>query len=161
MTLRIIPAIHRATHAVALLLAQAPELGVTQAEAHVLSHLADGGEATIAEIHEAFGHKRSTLTSVLDRLEARELVTREVNPEDRRSFVVRLTRQGRSLAAKVSAHLEQVEGEIRKRFTRADLEAFDRVVTAVADSIDVARIPASRVQPRLVLRRLGRGGNSD
>lgn len=133
MTLRIVPALHRATHAVALLLDQSADLGVTQAEAHVLSHLGDGGPSTIAEIHQAFGHKRSTLTSVLDRLEARQLITREVNAEDRRSFVVALTRQGRSLAAKVSAHLEGLEAAVQKRVSRTDLETFDRVVTAVAE----------------------------
>ena len=133
MTLRIVPAIHRATHAVALLLDQSADLGVTQAEAHVLSHLSDRGPSTIAEIHEAFGHKRSTLTSVLDRLEARQLITREVSAADRRSFVVALTRQGRTIAAKVSAHLERLEDYLRKKFSRTDLEAFDRVVTAVVE----------------------------
>ena len=136
MTLRLVPAIHRATHAIALLIDRAPDLGVTQAEAHVLSHLADRGQATIAEIHQAFGHKRSTLTSVLDRLETRQLITREVNADDRRSFVVALTRQGRSLATKVSVHLEGLEADIRKRFSRTDLEAFERVVTAVAELAD-------------------------
>ena len=133
MTLRIVPAIHRATHAVAMLLDRAADLGVTQAEAHVLSHLAAHGPATVGEIHQAFGHKRSTLTSVLDRLEARELITREVHAGDRRSFVIALTRQGRSLATKASDHLEQLEAEVRKRFTRADLDAFDRVVAVVAE----------------------------
>ena len=134
MTLRLIPAIHRATHAIALSLDHAPDLGVTQAEAHVLSHLADGRHATIAEIHRVFGHKRSTLTSILDRLEARQLITRESSAEDRRSFVVGLTRQGRSLAAKVSAHLEALEADLRKRLSRTDLEAFDRVVAAMAET---------------------------
>ena len=133
MTLRFVPAIHRATHAIALLLEQAPDLGVTQAEAHVLSHLADRGQATVADIHQAFGHKRSTLTSILDRLEARELITREVNADDRRSFVVALTRQGRTLATKVAAHLERLETDVRKRVRRTDLDAFDRVVAAVAE----------------------------
>jgi DNA-binding MarR family transcriptional regulator len=139
MTLRIVPAIHRATHAVALLLDQAADLSVTQAEAHVLSHLGDRGAATIGEIHKAFGHKRSTLTSVLDRLEARQLVTRGVNAEDRRSFVVSLTRQGRSLAAKVSAHLERLEADVRKRVSRTDLEAFHRVAAAVAELAELGK----------------------
>lgn len=132
MTLRIIPAVHRAAHAIALVLDQAADLGVTQAEAHVLSHLADRGETTVAEIHQAFGHKRSTLTSILDRLETRGLITREVSAEDRRSFTVGLTRQGKTFAAKVSAYLEALEADVRRRLGKADLEAFDRVVDAVA-----------------------------
>lgn len=133
MTLRLVPALHRATHAIALLLDRAPELGVTQAEAHVLSHLADQGVATVADIHRAFGHKRSTLTSILDRLEARELITREVSAEDRRSFVVALTRHGRVLAAKVSGHLEALEADVRRHVGKADADAFERVARAIAE----------------------------
>lgn len=133
MTLRLVPALHRATHAVAMLLDRAPQLGVTQAEAHVLSHLAEGGQATVAEIHQAFGHKRSTLTSILDRLEARELITREVSADDRRSFVVALTRQGRSLAAKVAGQLEALETDVRRHVGKADAETFERVARAIAE----------------------------
>ena len=133
MTLRIVPAIHRATHAIAVMLEQSSDLGVTQAEAHVLSYLAGRREATIGEIHQAFGHKRSTLTSVLDRLESRELITRDVNAQDRRSFVVALTRQGGSVAGQVLAHLERLEAEVSKHFARSELEVFDDVVAAVAE----------------------------
>ena len=139
MTLRLVPALHRATHAVAMLVDRAPELGVNQAEAHVLSHLADRGQATVADIHQEFGHKRSTLTSILDRLESRELVTREVSTEDRRSFVVALTRQGRSLAAKVSAHLEALETDVRRHVGKADAEAFERVARAIAEMVERER----------------------
>jgi DNA-binding MarR family transcriptional regulator len=133
LPLRLVPAIHRATHAVALMLEQSPDLGVSQAEAHVLAHLADG-EATVAEIHRAFGHKRSTLTSILDRLETRGFITRVVSAEDRRSFIVGLTRQGSALAAKVYARLEGLEAHVRKGFGKADIEAFERIITTVADT---------------------------
>ena len=148
MTLRIVPAIHRATHAIALMLEQSTDLGVTQAEAHVLSYLAGRREATIGEIHGAFGHKRSTLTSVLDRLEARDLITREVNVQDRRSFVVSLTRQGSSLASTVLAQLERLEAEVFKHFARSELEAFDDVVATVAE-LAVDEKVAARGRTRL------------
>ena len=103
--------IQRATHLIGLHLERA-ELGVTQAEAHLLAHL-HGGEATVGELHRAFGHKRSTLTSVLDRLESRGYVTREVNPDDRRSFVVALTREGGRVARRVTRVLDDLERVIR------------------------------------------------
>ena len=89
--LTFIPQLHRATHAVALALASDPNLDVSQAEAHVLAHLHESGPARISELHERFGHRRSTLTSVLDRLEQRALITRTSDPADRRSFVVSVT----------------------------------------------------------------------
>ena len=109
MGLKLIPAIHRVTHQIGFLLEQAADLKVTQAEAHILAHLAEHGPSSVAELHQALAHKRSTLTSILDRLAARGLVTRDVSPRDRRSFVIALTGKGARLAARVLAALEAVE----------------------------------------------------
>ena len=111
MPLRVIPSLHRATHRIALHLERHPALGVTQAEAHILAHLSDPAEATVAELHRALAHRRSTLTSILDRLESRGLIVREASSRDRRSVVVRLTRAGRALARKVHASLQELESE--------------------------------------------------
>lgn len=109
MALRLIPAIHRATHQIALALQRMATLDVDQAEAHILAHLADHGDTAIADLHAAFAHRRSTLTSILDRLTARRLVTRETSAKDRRSLVVRLTPSGRALARRVSRRLNELE----------------------------------------------------
>lgn len=110
--LRYIPAIHRITHQVGLSIASAKTLGVSQGEAHILAHLAGAGDSTIAELHTAFAHKRSTLTSILDRLADRKLVTREVSESDRRSFLIALTRTGGKLATRVLSHLAAIEERV-------------------------------------------------
>ena len=89
-----IPRIERAAHAVGLYLANRSGFELTQAEAHVLAFLHPRCEARINEIHEAFGHRRSTLTSVVDRLEKRKLLERASDPADRRVVVVALTPAG-------------------------------------------------------------------
>ncbi|MEO7095407.1 MAG: MarR family transcriptional regulator, partial [Polyangiales bacterium] len=111
MSLRLIPRLHRATHQVGVFLDHARDrFPITQAEAHVLSFLSErGGEATIADLHRSFGHKRSTLTSIVNRLEERGLVERAIHPEDRRSFVLTVTRDGSRLARSVLAALERLE----------------------------------------------------
>ena len=129
MPLQLIPAIHRATHRIGICLEAVDDLGVTQAEAHILSHLVSHGDSTVGELHRAFAHKRSTLTSILDRLVARELVTREVSPEDRRTFVVRLTNTGRKVATKVYGHLEALEV---RALARVPKERLQELLTALA-----------------------------
>jgi DNA-binding MarR family transcriptional regulator len=129
--LRLVPPVHRATHRIGLLV-QASGLGVTQGEAHVLAHLAEGGPCAIGALHEAFAHRRSTLTSILDRLEARGLLRREMNAADRRSYLVRPTARGRALAARVHGTLRDVEAEVLRGVTAADLAGFDSVVSALA-----------------------------
>ncbi len=127
MNLRLIFEIHRTTHRIGLFIQRHfPDLN--QAEAHILCHLAESGDSTIADLHRAFAHKRSTLTSVLDRLVARGLVTREPSPHDRRSFVVALTRSGSAKAAKIHKHLETLESEALRTADRKSVEAFRELI---------------------------------
>lgn len=140
MTLALIPRLHRATHAIALALASDPKLDVTQAEAHILAHLHETGEARISELHARFGHRRSTLTSVLDRLERRKLIDRRTDPENRRSFIVAPTRAGRTTAAAVHRTLSAIEHE-----ALADLSNARRV--HAADVLDAIASVAEETTP--------------
>jgi DNA-binding MarR family transcriptional regulator len=111
MRLQLIFSIHRATHRIGLFIQRhAPDL--TQAEAHILCHLEEFGDSTVADVHRAFAHKRSTLTSVLDRLESRKLVKRSPSAKDRRSFIITLTGAGKKKAARIHQHLEALESAV-------------------------------------------------
>ena len=128
MALRLIPHIHRATHRIGLYIAELEDPAVNQAEAHVLAHLGATGDATIGQVHRAFGHKRSTLTSILDRLEERKLIVRTSDARDRRTFVVSLTRTGRAAARRVTEHLQALESRALQGLSPADVRAFLRVL---------------------------------
>jgi DNA-binding MarR family transcriptional regulator len=103
------------------------EVGVGQAEGHVLSVLAEG-PATIAHLAEAIGVKRSTLTNIVDRLESRGLVRREINPGDRRSFIVHPTRGGIRAARKVAAAFAEVDVKLAHATTAQERETFAAVL---------------------------------
>jgi DNA-binding MarR family transcriptional regulator len=136
MPLRLIPPIHRATHRIALFVAQMEGLTLNQAEAHVLTHLAASGDATVGDVHRAFGHKRSTLTSILDRLEERRFVRRTSDARDRRTFVVALTKEGRAAARRVADHLERLEASILRDVPARDVQAFLRVLARFEAAAD-------------------------
>ena len=57
MSLRLIPHVHRATHRIGLHVERLGGAAVTQAEAHILAHLAAEGEATIGDVHRAFARE--------------------------------------------------------------------------------------------------------
>jgi len=82
----------------------------------------------VSSLHRAFAHKRSTLTSVLDRLAARDLVTRESSQKDRRSFVIKLTSSGRKKAAKIHRQLESLEAHVLRANDRRAVQAFGQVI---------------------------------
>jgi DNA-binding MarR family transcriptional regulator len=109
-------------------IAELDDPAVNQAEAHVLAHLASAGDSTIGQVHRAFGHRRSTLTSILDRLEQRNLIERTSDARDRRTFVVTLTRSGRAAARRVVAHLAAFERQALQGLPAADLRTFLRVL---------------------------------
>lgn len=66
----------------------------------------------------ALGIERSTMVAVIDGLEARKLVARRGSTSDRRAKVLSLTRQGKTLLAKVTPKVRNHENRIA-----ADLDA--------------------------------------
>ena len=106
-------------------------LGLTQGEGHVLVALERSGPMAIAALHHEFGHKRSTLTNLLDRLEKRKWVRRDLNADDRRSFVVSLTPQGRKSARQLSEALDGLQRQLAATVPKGDGESLERVVSAL------------------------------
>ncbi len=134
MPLRLISEIHRATHRIGIYLENIPDLGITQGEAHILSHLEAFGDSSIAELHRALAHRRSTLTNILDRLVARGFITRDTGAKDRRTFIVRLTKKGKKVAADVYRKLAQLEARALAEISKEDL----RSLNAVLQSLEAA-----------------------
>ena len=133
MALILIPQIHRTTHQIGLYIERSG-LGLNQGEAHLLAHLGAAGDSSVGELHKAFAHKRSTLTSYLDRLAERRLIRREVRAEDRRSFIVSLTPAGKAVARKILRHLEALEKTALRGGRSAKSKAFTDVIGAVEEA---------------------------
>ena len=134
MSLVLIRYVHRATHRIAVFLAKARGLNVSQAEAHILAHLIASGATTVGGLHRALAHRRSTLTSILDRLFERGLITRQTSPSDRRSFVIDLTPAGKRVGKAVcNNNLHDLEQRTLAAFTRADIQRVTDVLSALAD----------------------------
>jgi DNA-binding MarR family transcriptional regulator len=129
--LTLVPLIHRATHRIGLFLTDLSDEGLSQGEAHILARLWASQRATIAELHADLAHKRSTLTSILDRLVDRGYVTRDVGVDDRRTFVIALTPKGAAVARHVDARLRALERQIAAQVSKADLRAFRKVIAVV------------------------------
>ena len=131
--LRLVPLVHRAAHRIGLYLADQQGDALSQGESHILALLAGSNPMTIRQLHEGLAHMRATLTSILDRLVARGLVTREVGESDRRTFVVSLTKRGRRVAKRVFQNLHELERAVSTRVSETDIAAFSRVLAAIED----------------------------
>jgi DNA-binding MarR family transcriptional regulator len=74
--------------------------------------IAGGDARTPGKVAEALGVSRTTVTGLLDRLEGEGLLTRTVDPNDRRCFVLQLTPRALHL-------IEEIEGNRRDRLAMA------------------------------------------
>ena len=82
------------------------------AQGRILFVLWEQDGILISELARKTGLAKTTLTSMLDRMEQRELIERVYSPSDRRSVKIRLTKR----AAGLQAHYEQVSEEMNQIF---------------------------------------------
>ena len=127
-------------------------LGLTPDEGHLLSYLLPYGPCPVTELVRVFGIKPSTLTSQLDRVERRGLITRAVNPNDRRSLLVALAPDGRDLARRVNRPVADLEEAIAGEVSARDLVGFRRVMEAIDRVTDVEVRPRARSKPSPIER---------
>lgn len=111
--------------------------GVEPGEGHLLSYTTLYGPCPVSRLSRVFGHKPSTLTSMLDRLESRALLERNPNPDDRRSFLVSTTEEGARIATELRARLEAMEDRIYSRIDARDFAGFQSVMRAIAEVTQV------------------------
>jgi DNA-binding MarR family transcriptional regulator len=136
--LKFLSPIHKASRQIAVYFESSlAGMQVSPQEGHVLSYLRSYAPCPISELARVFGLKGSTLTSMLDRLEGRDLIERRVNPEDRRSFVIELSGDGRRLAERIQRYVDEIERQIGVRVTATQLEGFRAVMSAIDEVTQV------------------------
>lgn len=134
MALQFLSPLHKASRQISVYLEERTrEVGLSPLEGHVLTYLRSYAPTPIGDLVQVFGIKQSTFTSLLDRLEKAGYVRREINPQDRRSFLIHVSDEGRELAARLNQCLEALEEEIRGRLGARDMKGFQAVMAAVEE----------------------------
>ncbi len=95
--------------------------GLTPGRLGVLTLIDANPGLNQTELGNAMGIARSTVVSVIDRLESRGQVVRAPSPTDRRSYALRLSAKGKALLAEIAPTLRAHERQIA-----ADLSAAER-----------------------------------
>ena len=128
-------ALQRATHhTMQALSASLSDLKLSAAEINALANLGQGGTLSVRQLSERTGTRASTLTGLLDRLENRGYVSRELDPADRRSFQLPLTEAGQATAARVLAAIADLEREALSRLDATQLAGYHAVITALQEA---------------------------
>lgn len=144
MTRRTLSPVHKAYRQIMISFEEpCAEHGLLAPEGHVLSYLSVYGPCPVSEIHRILGVKRSTLSSLLDRLESKRLLRRTPNPDDRRSLLLEIEDEGREIAAQLQVVGDALDEAIRERVTEDDLRGFERVLAAIGESTRVDVRPSA------------------
>jgi DNA-binding MarR family transcriptional regulator len=98
---------------------------------------------TPGRVAEALGVSRTTVTGLLDRLESEGLLTRAIDPNDRRCFLLALTPQGRDVIGQIESHRRAQLAEALTRLSPGEVAALRTGLAALADALDHAPAPAA------------------
>jgi DNA-binding MarR family transcriptional regulator len=123
--------LHRRTNA-----ALAP-FGVTADQFVVLTAIAERGGLTQKELARRTGSDPNTMSEILIRLETRELITRNRNPDDGRARSISLTPRGRKMQRSLWKESAPLRAELESLFTSQAMNALASGLEKVA----VAMIP--------------------
>jgi DNA-binding MarR family transcriptional regulator len=124
-------ATHRTLHALSAALA---DLHLSGAEINALANLGDGGTLNVRQLSERTGTRASTLTGLLDRLENRGYLTRELDPGDRRSFRLPLTEAGQAIAGRVLAVIADLERTALAGLSADQIAGYHAVISALQEA---------------------------
>ena len=105
------------------------ELGLTPSQFDVVATLGNTDGMSMKDLAEATLVTKGTLTGIIDRLEKKGLVRREVPPENRRSFTIVLTSEGETLFEDIfPTHIEH----LRQRFEKLTPEELKQLQQLLA-----------------------------
>ena len=105
-------------------------------ELYAFLHIALFGPKKMKEIANFLSTTRSNVTNVVDSLEERGLVLREMDPDDRRTFRVILTERGRRTFKEILYNFDRLVRSVLEKFSEEDLrvvsEGFERMIEALS-----------------------------
>lgn len=118
-------------------------VGLNVPQLLVLKEVSESGEAAIGSVAEAVSLSQATVTTIVDRLEQRGLVTRRRDGTDRRKVIVRATEDGRAVVASNPTILQE---EFIHSFSTLELWEQTQILSSlqrVAAMMNAHKIPAA------------------
>lgn len=107
-------------------------LRLTPGEINVLANLVEREEIKVSDLSREVGTPLTTMTSMLDRLERRDLIERRTPPSNRRTVLIGLRARGRNIAAEARRAVDSLESELTASLSTRQLADLRRTLTVLA-----------------------------
>lgn len=127
---RIIYSLYRAEHRLKSFmkkLTREKSIEISAGQSGIL-FLLNGSSLKMSELSRALGIDNSAITRQVDALEKKGLAKREVNPSDRRQYIISLTDKGRDNVKILSKIANQTNDRIKDGFTDNEIDIFLKVL---------------------------------
>jgi DNA-binding MarR family transcriptional regulator len=107
--------------------------GLTPPQYFVFTALWMEDGINLGELGERVSLDSSTLSGIIDRMERNGWVERRQDMADRRSVRVFLTPKAKELGPRVLEFADELDADLRRPFSAAEMETFERVLRALAE----------------------------
>ena len=114
--------------------AELAPLDITAAQYLILMSIAQGEVSCASDVCKGISYDPGAMTRMLDRLERRGLVRRAPNPDDRRTFHLELTEEGKAVEPKLRAAGMKVLNRFLKGFSTKEAQQFERFLLRVLEN---------------------------
>ena len=112
------------------------DLNLTQAS--LIGFVAEFGATTQTQLADQLGIGRAAIGTVIDGLQARRLVERHPDPDDRRVWRVDITDTGRDVSKRITEIDEVLRAELRHGIGREERQALSWVLTRLQHNLKSA-----------------------
>ena len=96
----------------------------------------ESGSAAVAEVCRMTGLKSASVSRTLNALEQRGLITRSIDPNNRRSVIVRATDAGREIESAQQAEMCNYWNSVFARIPEQDVSELLRIWNEIMDSME-------------------------
>lgn len=110
-------------------------LNITVDQWLVLKHLYENESLKQNELAELLFKDNPTLTRIIDLLCEKGLTLRKQHPEDRRSFQVALTRQGRKKVELIKPKIQKIRLKAWEGLSKQDFNHFQKVLDTIYENL--------------------------
>ncbi|MBM7646553.1 DNA-binding MarR family transcriptional regulator [Scopulibacillus daqui] len=109
---------------------------ITPEQWTILRYLGGQDGITQKELSQKSGKDQATVTRILDILDRKELIVRQSNASDRRSFLVYLTEEGKALRDTIEPIMQEIYEKVFNGIPEEKLEIFLEVLNQVNENLE-------------------------
>jgi len=117
---------------------QCARFGITATQLNVLKLLQEIGALSLSELSRRMAAQNSTVTGIVDRMVAADLVVREQSDTDRRVWLIKLTAKGRDIATRIEVAPWDLLRSALGALPPDELAQLIRILTKIAAHVEQA-----------------------